>query len=166
LVRPDLKRALQAQRGDAVLGGSERPARVEPHRQRRTRTIEDRARGHRRAVRARGALPPAVRQPPTVDVPALIADETVRPAQPRQVVPAVRVRAEPRQELAHRSRIVLPASECNHGPKSTPVKWRALSPLNRVASPSEVADAVVYLASLQAQLASGSILDLNGASYL
>jgi hypothetical protein len=29
-----------------------------------------------------------------------------------------------------------------------------------------VADAVVYLASLQAQLASGSILDLNGASYL
>jgi NAD(P)-dependent dehydrogenase (short-subunit alcohol dehydrogenase family) len=38
--------------------------------------------------------------------------------------------------------------------------------LNRVASPSEVADAVVYLASRQAQLASGSILDLNGASYL
>ena len=116
LVRPDLKRALQAQRGDAVLGGRERPARVEPHRQRRTRSVEDRARGDRRAVRARGALPPAVRQPPTVDVPALIADEPVRPAQPRQVVPAVRVRAEPRQELAHRSRIVLPASECNHGP--------------------------------------------------
>jgi len=43
---------------------------------------------------------------------------------------------------------------------------RAESPLNRVASPSEVADAVVYLASRQAQLASGSILDLNGASYL
>jgi NAD(P)-dependent dehydrogenase (short-subunit alcohol dehydrogenase family) len=43
---------------------------------------------------------------------------------------------------------------------------RAESPLNRVATPSEVADAVVYLASRQAQLASGSILDLNGASYL
>jgi NAD(P)-dependent dehydrogenase (short-subunit alcohol dehydrogenase family) len=43
---------------------------------------------------------------------------------------------------------------------------RAESPLNRVALPSEVADAVVYLASRQAQLASGSILDLNGASYL
>ena len=43
---------------------------------------------------------------------------------------------------------------------------RAESPLGRVASPSEVADAVVYLASRQAQLASGSILDLNGASYL
>ena len=43
---------------------------------------------------------------------------------------------------------------------------RAESPFNRVASPSEVADAVVYLASRQAQWASGSILDLNGASYL
>ena len=43
---------------------------------------------------------------------------------------------------------------------------RAESPLNPVASPSEVADAVVYLASRQAQLTSGSILDLNGASYL
>jgi len=35
-----------------------------------------------------------------------------------------------------------------------------------VASPAEVADAVVYLASRQAQWTSGSILDLNGASYL
>jgi NAD(P)-dependent dehydrogenase (short-subunit alcohol dehydrogenase family) len=43
---------------------------------------------------------------------------------------------------------------------------RAESPLNRVATPAEVADAVVYLASRQAQLVSGSILDLNGASYL
>ena len=43
---------------------------------------------------------------------------------------------------------------------------RAESPFNRVASPAEIADAVVYLASRQAQLASGSILDLNGASYL
>jgi 3-oxoacyl-[acyl-carrier protein] reductase len=43
---------------------------------------------------------------------------------------------------------------------------RAESPFNRVASPAEVADAVVYLASRQAQWASGSILDLNGASYL
>jgi len=36
----------------------------------------------------------------------------------------------------------------------------------RTASPAEVAGAVVYLASRQAQLASGSILDLNGASFL
>jgi len=43
---------------------------------------------------------------------------------------------------------------------------RAESPFNRVASPAEIADAVVYLASRQAQWASGSILDLNGASYL
>jgi NAD(P)-dependent dehydrogenase (short-subunit alcohol dehydrogenase family) len=43
---------------------------------------------------------------------------------------------------------------------------RAQSPFNRVATSQEVADAVVYLASAQAQWASGAILDLNGASYL
>ena len=43
---------------------------------------------------------------------------------------------------------------------------KAESPFNRVATAEEVADAVVYLASPQAQWASGAILDLNGASYL
>jgi 3-oxoacyl-[acyl-carrier protein] reductase len=43
---------------------------------------------------------------------------------------------------------------------------RAQSPFNRVATPGEIAAAVVYLASDQAQWASGAILDLNGASYL
>jgi NAD(P)-dependent dehydrogenase (short-subunit alcohol dehydrogenase family) len=43
---------------------------------------------------------------------------------------------------------------------------RAQSPFNRVAAPEEVAAAVVWLASPEAQWASGSILDLNGASYL
>jgi len=43
---------------------------------------------------------------------------------------------------------------------------RAQSPFNRVATPEEIAAAVVYLASDQAQWASGAILDLNGASYL
>jgi 3-oxoacyl-[acyl-carrier protein] reductase len=43
---------------------------------------------------------------------------------------------------------------------------RAQSPFNRVATPQEVADAVVFLASPQAHWASGAILDLNGASYL
>jgi NAD(P)-dependent dehydrogenase (short-subunit alcohol dehydrogenase family) len=40
----------------------------------------------------------------------------------------------------------------------------AESPLNRVGTPEEIAGAVVYLAS--AQWASGTVLDLNGASYL
>ncbi len=40
------------------------------------------------------------------------------------------------------------------------------SPLGRVATPEEVAGAVVYLASPQAEFASGSVLDFNGASYL
>jgi len=43
---------------------------------------------------------------------------------------------------------------------------RAQSPFNRVARPEEVAAAVVFLASAQAEFCSGAILDLNGASYL
>ena len=46
------------------------------------------------------------------------------------------------------------------------VARRAESPFDRVATPEEVAAAVVYLASAPAQWASGAILDLNGASYL
>jgi len=43
---------------------------------------------------------------------------------------------------------------------------RAQSPFDRVAEPDEVAAAVLYLASADAQWASGAVLDLNGASYL
>jgi 3-oxoacyl-[acyl-carrier protein] reductase len=43
---------------------------------------------------------------------------------------------------------------------------RAQSPLGRVGRPEEIAAAVVYLASEEAEWASGAILDLNGASYL
>jgi 3-oxoacyl-[acyl-carrier protein] reductase len=43
---------------------------------------------------------------------------------------------------------------------------RAESPLNRVATADEVAAAVLYLASPQAEMTSGAVLDLNGASYL
>ena len=43
---------------------------------------------------------------------------------------------------------------------------RAESPLGRVATPEEVATAVLYLASPQAEMASGTVLDVNGASYL
>jgi 3-oxoacyl-[acyl-carrier protein] reductase len=43
---------------------------------------------------------------------------------------------------------------------------RAESPLGRVATPEDVARAVLYLASPEAEMASGSVLDVNGASYL
>jgi NAD(P)-dependent dehydrogenase (short-subunit alcohol dehydrogenase family) len=43
---------------------------------------------------------------------------------------------------------------------------RAQSPFNRVARPAEIAAAVLYLASADAEWASGAVLDLNGASYL
>lgn len=43
---------------------------------------------------------------------------------------------------------------------------RAQSPFGRVADPGEIAAAVLYLASPAAEWASGTIIDLNGASYL
>jgi NAD(P)-dependent dehydrogenase (short-subunit alcohol dehydrogenase family) len=43
---------------------------------------------------------------------------------------------------------------------------RAQSPFGRVAQPEEIAAAVVYLASPEAEWASGAIVDLSGASYL
>ena len=43
---------------------------------------------------------------------------------------------------------------------------RAESPFGRVATPDEVAAAVLYLASPQAEFVSGTVLDVNGASYL
>jgi NAD(P)-dependent dehydrogenase (short-subunit alcohol dehydrogenase family) len=43
---------------------------------------------------------------------------------------------------------------------------RAQSPFNRVAEPEEVAYAAVFLASTGAEFSSGTIVDVNGASYL
>ncbi|MFB9205325.1 SDR family NAD(P)-dependent oxidoreductase [Nonomuraea spiralis] len=43
---------------------------------------------------------------------------------------------------------------------------RAQSPFGRVGEPDEIAAAVLYLASPAAEWASGTVLDLNGASYL
>jgi NAD(P)-dependent dehydrogenase (short-subunit alcohol dehydrogenase family) len=43
---------------------------------------------------------------------------------------------------------------------------RGQSPFGRVARPEEVAAAVVWLASAEAEWASGTVIDLNGASYL
>ncbi|MEV0899218.1 SDR family oxidoreductase [Actinoplanes sp. NPDC049802] len=50
------------------------------------------------------------------------------------------------------------------GPDSDEIM--AQSPFGRVARPDEVASAVLYLASPAAEWASGSVLHLNGASYL
>jgi 3-oxoacyl-[acyl-carrier protein] reductase len=50
------------------------------------------------------------------------------------------------------------------GPRGDEV--RSESPLGRVARPEEVAAAVVWLASPEARFSTGSILDVNGASYL
>jgi NAD(P)-dependent dehydrogenase (short-subunit alcohol dehydrogenase family) len=43
---------------------------------------------------------------------------------------------------------------------------RAQSPLNRAATPEEVARVVVFLASPGTEYLTGAIVDVNGASYL
>ena len=56
------------------------------------------------------------------------------------------------------------AREVLDGPAGDAV--RAQSPFGRVARPEEVAAAVVWLASPDARFSSGTIVDVNGASYL
>lgn len=50
------------------------------------------------------------------------------------------------------------------GPEGKEIK--AQSPFNRVAEPEEVAQAVLFLASAGAEFCAGTIIDVNGASYL
>jgi NAD(P)-dependent dehydrogenase (short-subunit alcohol dehydrogenase family) len=50
------------------------------------------------------------------------------------------------------------------GPRGDEIQ--AQSPLGRVATPEEVARAVLFLASEGAEFTTGAILDVNGASYL
>lgn len=50
------------------------------------------------------------------------------------------------------------------GPEGAAI--RAQSPFGRVATPEEIAQAVLWLASPAAEWSSGTILDLNGASHL
>ena len=105
-VGADLQRPLQAQRRDAVLLRGEHPTCREPHRQRGPAPIEQGARGHRRTCPAARALVPAIPDRPAAGMPAAWADEAVRPAQPLQVVQAVRVGGEPGLHLAGRPRKV------------------------------------------------------------
>jgi 3-oxoacyl-[acyl-carrier protein] reductase len=56
------------------------------------------------------------------------------------------------------------AREVLDGPGGEAV--RAQSPFGRVASPEEVASAVLWLASPEARFSTGTIVDVNGASYL
>jgi NAD(P)-dependent dehydrogenase (short-subunit alcohol dehydrogenase family) len=56
------------------------------------------------------------------------------------------------------------AAEILEGPQGDEI--RGQSPLGRVATADEIAAAIVYLASPEAQMASGTVLDVNGASYL
>ena len=56
------------------------------------------------------------------------------------------------------------AREVLDGPGGDAV--RAQSPFGRVATPAEVASAVLWLASPGARFSSGTVVDVNGASYL
>jgi 3-oxoacyl-[acyl-carrier protein] reductase len=56
------------------------------------------------------------------------------------------------------------AADTLAGPRGDAI--RGESPLGRVATAQDVAKAILYLASPEAEFASGSVLDVNGASYL
>jgi 3-oxoacyl-[acyl-carrier protein] reductase len=56
------------------------------------------------------------------------------------------------------------AADTLSGPRGEEI--RAESPLGRVATPEDVARAVLYLASPEAEMASGTVIDVNGASFL
>jgi NAD(P)-dependent dehydrogenase (short-subunit alcohol dehydrogenase family) len=56
------------------------------------------------------------------------------------------------------------AAETLAGPRGDAI--RAESPLGRVGMPDDVAGAVLYLASPEAEFATGTVLDVNGASFL
>ena len=56
------------------------------------------------------------------------------------------------------------AASVLQGPKGEAIRQQ--SPLGRVAKPEEVAHAVLFLASAGAEFSTGTILDVNGASYL
>jgi 3-oxoacyl-[acyl-carrier protein] reductase len=56
------------------------------------------------------------------------------------------------------------AADTLDGPRGDDI--RAESPLGRVAEPEDVARAVLYLASPGAEMASGTVIDVNGASFL
>ena len=51
-----------------------------------------------------------------------------------------------------------------HTPRGGNIKQQ--SPMNRIAKPEEIAQAIFYLASDGTDFMSGCILDINGASYL
>ena len=104
--RADLQGPLQAQRRDAVLARGEQPAGGEPYRERCARAVKDGARRHRGTAAAARAHEAAIGEPPAPSVTAARADEAGRPAQPLQVVEAVRIASEPSLELAHGLRIV------------------------------------------------------------
>jgi 3-oxoacyl-[acyl-carrier protein] reductase len=56
------------------------------------------------------------------------------------------------------------AAEALEGPEGA--RRRAESPLGKVAQPEDVAAAVRYLASPGAEMATGTVIDVNGASFL
>jgi len=123
LVRAQFHLPLHLGRRDPHLVPDHPPGRSEPHRQRRTGLVEDRARRRGHLAVAAAALPPRVRQPPPDDARAVGADEPLRPAQPVQVVQALPVLVEPRPQLRVRPRVV-PASSMVHDHLSRVLKWR------------------------------------------
>src|SRR5262249_4394945 len=69
------------------------------------------------------ALDPAIPEPPPARVLAAGAAESVRPAQPLQVIQAIIVGPEPGQQLPQRTRIVGTRHRHRHASSLTPPRW-------------------------------------------
>ena len=136
LHRADLEHSLKAQRRDAVLRSRELPARVEPHRERGARPVEDGAGRHRRPSTAGGALHPTVAQSPAASATAHGAHEPRRPPHPRQIVEAVSVGREPCVELPDGSGVVHATLGLFHVNRLVRLSGKALEAINPPLTPS------------------------------
>ncbi len=116
LIRPEAQRTLQPERRHTVLLRGHEPHRGEPRRDRRMRTVKDRARGHRRLAPAVRAHPTQRRRAPRVLPETHRADEPVRPAQLTEVLDTRAVIAKPVPKLLIGARVVNPT----HRPTAIP----------------------------------------------
>ena len=102
----EAQHSLQSQSAGSGLLGGDPPHRTKPHRQRAARVLKDGPRGHRGLAPTRSALQQHFSQRPRLSTTATRTAETVRPAQPEQILPAGLLTAKTGLELCQVPRII------------------------------------------------------------
>ena len=98
--------SLQSQSAGSGLLGGDPPHRTKPQRQRAARVLKDGPRGHRGLAPTRSALQQHFSQRPRLSTTATRTAETVRPAQPEQILPAGLLTAKTGLELCQVLRVI------------------------------------------------------------